>query len=339
MSEVTMKHMLKAGLHFGHQTRRWNPKMKPYIFGPRNGIYIINLDKTMRLFRQACDFVTKVTSDGGYILFVGTKRQAQTIIKEEADRCKMFFINHRWLGGTLTNFQTIKKSVDRLKSIEAMQEDGSIDRFPKKEILLMGKERVKLDRNIGGIKNMRSMPAAVFVVDPNKERIAVKEAIKLDIPVIALTDTNCDPDGLSYIIPGNDDAIRAIKLITGAIADTALAGRSKFKETEAIEEEMVEQALAESTEEAVEETESKSAPAAEEAVEKTEPESAPAAEEAVEKTESESAPAAEEAVEKTEPESAPVAEEAVEKTEPESAPAAEEAAEKTEPKSTPAAEA
>ena len=301
MSEVTMKHMLKAGLHFGHQTRRWNPKMKPYIFGPRNGIYIINLDKTMRLFRQACDFVSQVAGEGGYILFVGTKRQAQVIIREEAERCKMFFINHRWLGGTLTNFQTIKKAVDRLKSIEAMQEDGSIDRFPKKEILLMGKERVKLDRNIGGIKNMRSMPAAVFVVDPNKERIAVKEAIKLDIPVIALTDTNCDPDGLSYIIPGNDDAIRAIKLITAAIADVALAGRSKFKESEAIEEEMVEQALAESTEEVTEETESESTPAVaestEEAAEETEPESTPAVaestEEAVEETESKSTPAAE----------------------------------------------
>ncbi len=282
MSDVTMKHMLKAGLHFGHQTRRWNPKMKPYIFGPRNGIYIINLDKTMRLFRQACDFVSQVASGGGYILFVGTKRQAQVIIREEAERCKMFFINHRWLGGTLTNFQTIKKSVDRLKSIEAMQEDGSIDRFPKKEILLMEKERVKLDRNIGGIKNMRGMPAAVFVVDPNKERIAVKEAIKLDIPVIALTDTNCDPDGLSYIIPGNDDAIRAIKLITSAIADVALDGRSKFKESEAIEEEMVEQALAESTEEAAEEIGSEATPAVaestEEAVEETESKSTPAAE-------------------------------------------------------------
>ena len=263
MSDVTMKQMLEAGLHFGHQTRRWNPKMKPYIFGPRNGIYIINLDKTMRLFRQACDFVSQETGKGGYILFVGTKRQAQTIIKEEAMRCNMFYINHRWLGGTLTNFQTIKKAVDRLKSIEAMQEDGSINRFPKKEILLMEKERVKLDRNIGGIKNMRTMPAAVFVVDPNKEQIAVKEAINLNIPVIALTDTNCNPDGLSYIIPGNDDAIRAIKLITSAIAETVLDGRSKFTEAEALEEEMVEQALAEPTEETVEETEPESTPAAE----------------------------------------------------------------------------
>jgi small subunit ribosomal protein S2 len=209
----------------------------------------------MRLFRQARDFVIQEASNGGSILFVGTKRQAQAIIKEEAQRCNMFFINHRWLGGTLTNFQTIKKSVDRLKSIEAMQEDGSINRFPKKEILLMEKERIKLDRNIGGIKNMRSMPAAVFVVDPNKEQIAVKEAINLNIPVIALTDTNCNPDGLSYIIPGNDDAIRAIKLMASAIADAVLDGRSKLKETEALEEEMVEQALAESTEAVAEETE------------------------------------------------------------------------------------
>jgi small subunit ribosomal protein S2 len=271
MSEITMKQMLEAGLHFGHQTRRWNPKMKPYIFGPRNGIYIINLDKTMKLFRQAYDFIAQEIAKGGYLLFVGTKRQAQTIIKEEAERCDMFFINHRWLGGTLTNFQTIKKAVDRLKSIEAMQEDGSISRFPKKEILLMEKERVKLDRNIGGIKNMRSMPAAVFVIDPNKEQIAVKEAIKLDIPVIALTDTNCNPDGLSYIVPGNDDAIRAIKLITSAIADAVLDGRSQFKEQEAIKEEMVEQALAESTEEVAEEV-------ADETAVEIDPETGPAAE-------------------------------------------------------------
>ena len=275
MLEVTMKQMLGAGLHFGHQTRRWNPKMKPYIFGPRNGIYIINLDKTMGQFRQAYDFVSKEASKGGSILFVGTKRQAQVIIKEEAERCNMFFINHRWLGGTLTNFQTIKKSIDRLKSIEAMQEDGSISRFPKKEILLMGKERIKLDRNIGGIKNMRSMPAAVFVIDPNKEQIAVKEAINLNIPVIALTDTNCNPDGLSYIIPGNDDAIRAIKLITSSIADAVLDGRSQFEEAEALEEEMVEQALAESTDPVAEETEAEPTDAV---AEETETESTPVAE-------------------------------------------------------------
>ena len=260
MSGITMKQMLEAGLHFGHQTRRWNPKMKPYIFAPRNGIYIINLDKTVGLFRKAYDFVVEETSKGGYVLFVGTKRQAQTIIKEEAIRCAMHYINHRWLGGTLTNFQTIKKGVDRLKSIEAMQEDGSISKFPKKEILLMGKERIKLERNIGGIKNMRSLPAAVIVIDPNKEQIAVKEANKLNIPVIALADTNCSPDGISYIIPGNDDAIRAIKLITSTIADAALDGRSQLKEKDAVVEEMVEQAMAENPEETSEETKAEESP-------------------------------------------------------------------------------
>jgi len=253
MSGITMKQMLEAGLHFGHQTRRWNPKMKPYIFGPRNGIYIINLDKSMQLFRKAYDYVVEETSKGGYILLVGTKRQAQTIIKEEAVRCGMYYINHRWLGGTLTNFQTIKKGVDRLKSIEAMQEDGSINKFPKKEILLMEKERIKLERNIGGIKNMRSLPAAVFVIDPNKEQIVVKEANKLNIPVIALADTNCSPDGITHIIPGNDDAIRAIKLITSSIADAVLDGRSQLKEKDAVVEEMVEQAMAENPEEVSEE--------------------------------------------------------------------------------------
>ena len=261
MSGITMKQMLEAGLHFGHQTRRWNPKMKPYIFAPRNGIYIINLDKTIRLFRKTYDYVVHEASKGGFFLFVGTKRQAQDIIKEEAVRCGMHYINHRWLGGTLTNFQTIKKGVERLKSIEAMQEDGSINKFPKKEILLMEKERVKLERNIGGIKNMRSMPAAVFVIDPNKEQIAVKEANKLNIPVIALADTNCNPDGISYIIPGNDDAIRAIKLITSTIADAVLDGRSKLKENDAVVEEMVEQATAENSENVPEETEAKEIPA------------------------------------------------------------------------------
>jgi small subunit ribosomal protein S2 len=260
MSGVTIKQMLEAGLHFGHQTRRWNPKMKPYIFAPRNGIYIINLDKTIGLFRKAYDYVGQEASKGGYVLFVGTKRQAQTTIKEEAIRSGMYYINHRWLGGTLTNFQTIKKGVDRLKSIEAMQEDGSISKFPKKEILLMEKERVKLERNIGGIKNMRSLPAAVFVIDPNKEQIAVKEANKLNIPVIALADTNCSPDGISYIIPGNDDAIRAIKLITSAIAEAVLDGRAQLKEKDAVVEEMVEQAMAENPEDVSGETEAEKNP-------------------------------------------------------------------------------
>ena len=248
MSGITMKQMLEAGLHFGHQTRRWNPKMKPYIFAPRNGIYIINLDKTIRLFRKAYDYVVAETAKGGYVLFVGTKRQAQAIIKEEAVRCSMYYINHRWLGGTLTNFQTIKKGVDRLKSIEAMQEDGSINKFPKKEILLMEKERIKLERNIGGIKNMRSLPALIFVIDPNKEQIAVQEANKLNIPVVALADTNCSPEGIAHIIPGNDDAIRAIKLIASSMADAVLEGRSQLQDKDAVVQEMVEQAMAENPE-------------------------------------------------------------------------------------------
>ncbi len=227
MTKVTMRQMLEAGLHFGHQTRRWNPKMKPYIYGPRNGIYIINLDITMKLFRRAYTYIVDVVAGGGTVLFVGTKRQAQAIIREEAERCDMFFVNHRWLGGMMTNFQTIKRSVDRLKKIEAMQADGSINRFPKKEILLMEKERIKLDRNLGGIKNMRTLPDVLFVIDPKKEEIAVSEANKLSIPVVALTDTNCDPDGISYVIPGNDDAIRAIKLISSQIADAVLEGKAR----------------------------------------------------------------------------------------------------------------
>jgi small subunit ribosomal protein S2 len=261
MPGITMKQMLEAGLHFGHQTRRWNPKMKPYIFAPRNGIYIINLDKTIRLFRKAYEYVVEETAKGGYVLFVGTKRQAQAIIKEEASRCSMYYINHRWLGGTLTNFQTIKKGVDRLKSIEGMQEDGSINKFPKKEVLLMEKERVKLERNIGGIKNMRSLPSVIFVIDPNKEQIAVKEANKLNIPVIALADTNCNPDGITHIIPGNDDAIRAIKLITTTIADAVLDGRSQLKERDAVVEEMVEQAMEKNPENISEEQEVEESPA------------------------------------------------------------------------------
>ncbi len=237
-TKVTMRQMLEAGLHFGHQTRRWNPKMKPYIYGPRNGIYIVNLDATMKLFRKAYSYILDVVADGGTVMFVGTKRQAQVIIREEAERCGMFFVNHRWLGGMMTNFQTIKHSVDRLKKIEAMQEDGSINRFPKKEILKMEKERVKLDRNIGGIKDMRVLPDVLFVIDPRKEEIAVGEAMKLNIPVVALTDTNCDPDGIDCVIPGNDDAIRAIKLITSQIAAAVLEGkaRSGEEQDESVEE-------------------------------------------------------------------------------------------------------
>ncbi len=238
MANASVKEMLQAGLHFGHQTRRWNPKMKPYIYGPRNGIYIINLDITKRMFDRACDFVTREVGDGGTILFVGTKRQARAIIREEAQRCSMYYVDHRWLGGMMTNFQTIKTSVERLKSIESMQADGSINKFPKKEILMMEKERIKLERNVGGIKDMRSLPSVIFVVDPKAEAIAVSEAQKLGIPIVAITDTNCDPDGIDYLIPGNDDAIKAIKLISHFVAEAVLKGRAMRKGDEASEEEL-----------------------------------------------------------------------------------------------------
>lgn len=230
MSNVTMQEMLEAGLHFGHQTRRWNPKMKPYIFGARNNIYIINLDKTLPLFNKAYDFAANLAVKGGNILFVGTKRQAQDIIRDEAARCGMYYVDYRWLGGMLTNHQTIKKSVDRLKHYKAMEEDGTISRYKKKEILTMQKESVKLERNLGGIKNMKSLPDALFVIDPKRESIAIDEANRLGIPVIAMADTNCDPDGIDYLIPGNDDAIKSIRLITSRIADAVLAGRQKHTE-------------------------------------------------------------------------------------------------------------
>jgi small subunit ribosomal protein S2 len=244
MAYVTMKQLLEAGVHFGHQTRRWNPKMKPYIFGARNGIYIIDLQKTVKLFRVAYEFVVETVAQGGKLLFVGTKKQAQDSIVEEANRCEMPFVNSRWLGGMLTNFQTIQKGIDRLKRLEAMFGDGTIERFPKKEILRMDRLRQKLDRNLGGIKDMGSLPAAVFVVDSRKEQIAVKEANKLGIPVVAIVDTNCDPDGIDYIIPGNDDAIRAIRLISSLMANASLEGRERFAEAQQaatdkeIEEEM-----------------------------------------------------------------------------------------------------
>ncbi|ADH85670.1 30S ribosomal protein S2 [Desulfurivibrio alkaliphilus] len=225
MSHVNMKEMLEAGLHFGHQTRRWNPKMKPYIFGARNGIYIINLDKTLPLFNKACDAARDIAAKGGNILFVGTKRQAQEIIREEATRCGMFYVDHRWLGGMLTNHQTIKKSVDRLKAYTSMQEDGSINRYKKKEILMIQKETIKLERNLGGIKEMKTLPAAIFVVDPKRESIAVTEANRLGIPVFAIADTNCDPEGINHLIPGNDDAIKSIRLVSAKLADAILDGK------------------------------------------------------------------------------------------------------------------
>ena len=235
MAYVTMKQLLEAGVHFGHQTRRWNPKMKPYIFGARNGIYIIDLQKTVRLFKVAYEFARDVAAEGGIVLFVGTKKQARESIQEEASRCGMPYVNHRWLGGMLTNYQTIRKGIDRLKRLEAMFEDGTIEKFPKKEVLKMDRLRRKLDQNLGGIKDMDGLPDAVFVVDAKQEQIAVKEANKLGIPVIAIVDTNCDPDGIDYIIPGNDDAIRAIRLISSRIADAVLEGKEKFLETQQAE--------------------------------------------------------------------------------------------------------
>ena len=226
---INMKELLEAGVHFGHQTRRWNPKMKPYIFGSRNGIHIIDLQKTVSLFGTAYDFITRTVADGYPVLFAGTKKQAHDSIVEESERCGMFYVVNRWLGGTLTNFQTIRKSIGRLKELESMKEDGSILRYTKKEALKMEKELIKLEKNLGGIKDMDEMPGAVFIVDPKKEHIAVKEARKLHIP-IAIADTNCEPDDIDYIIPGNDDAIRAIRLICSRIADACIEGHNIAEE-------------------------------------------------------------------------------------------------------------
>jgi len=225
VSIVTMKQLLEAGVHFGHQTRRWNPKMAPYIYMERNGIYIIDLQQTVKKFEEAYDFVRRLASEGKTILFVGTKKQAQETIKDEATRCGMFYVNQRWLGGMLTNYKTIRKRVYRLKELEKMEAEGAFDLLPKKEVARLRAERDKLDRFLRGIKDMDELPGAVYVVDPRKEKIAVAEARKLKIPVIGIVDTNCDPDEIDYIIPGNDDAIRAVKLITSKIADAVLEGR------------------------------------------------------------------------------------------------------------------
>jgi small subunit ribosomal protein S2 len=230
MSQITMKQLLEAGVHFGHQTRRWNPKMKPYIFGARNGIYIIDLQKTVRYFRTAYSFIRDISEKGEKVLFVGTKKQAQDSILEEAVRADQYYVNNRWLGGMLTNFSTIKRSIDRLKKIEAMSEDGTYDLLIKKEVLQLDREKAKLEKSLGGIKNMTRLPAAVFIVDPNKEDIAVKEARKLGIPVVAVVDTNCDPEGIDYIIPGNDDAIRALRLFASKMADACLEGTAARQE-------------------------------------------------------------------------------------------------------------
>ena len=230
MSQVSMKMLLESGVHFGHQTNRWNPKMKPYIFGARNGIYIIDLQQTVQMFDVAYNAVADAVASGTEVLLVGTKRQAQESIKTESERAGMPYVNHRWLGGMLTNFVTIKKSVDRLNQLDDMFEDERINAFPKKEILGLQREREKLQKVLGGIRNMKNLPGIVFIVDPKKESIAVKEAGKLGIPIVAIVDTNCDPDDIDFIIPGNDDAIRAIKLFSSKIADAALEGKKKLEE-------------------------------------------------------------------------------------------------------------
>jgi small subunit ribosomal protein S2 len=225
MSSITMKELLEAGVHFGHQTKRWNPKMKPYIFGARNGIYIIDLQKTVRLFKNAYNFVTEAARAGETFLFVGTKKQGQDAVAEEASRCGMHYVNQRWLGGMLTNFATVKQSIERLKKFDSMFADGSIEAYTKKERLQFDKEREKLEKTLGGIKGMGKLPGVLFVVDPQNEEIAVCEAKKLGIPVVAIVDTNCNPDMIDYIIPGNDDAIRAIRLLSSKIADAIIEGR------------------------------------------------------------------------------------------------------------------
>ncbi|PEV26242.1 30S ribosomal protein S2 [Bacillus thuringiensis] len=225
MSVISMKQLLEAGVHFGHQTRRWNPKMKRYIFTERNGIYIIDLQKTVKKVEEAYRTMRDIAAEGGDILFVGTKKQAQEAIKEEATRAGMYFVNQRWLGGTLTNFQTIQKRIKRLKDIEIMQEDGTFEVLPKKEVVQLKKELERLEKFLGGIKDMKGLPSALFVVDPRKERIAVAEARKLHIPIIGIVDTNCDPDEIDHVIPANDDAIRAVKLLTSKMADAILEAK------------------------------------------------------------------------------------------------------------------
>ena len=229
MAYVSMKQMLETGVHFGHQTRRWNPKMRPYIFGARNGIHIIDLQQTVKLFRVAYDKVVDTVANGGKVLFIGTKRQAQEAVATEATKAGQYYVTNRWMGGTLTNFVTIQKSVDRLKKLEGMFADGSINRYQKKEILLLEREMQKLEQTLGGIKNMDRLPQLAFIIDPNREDIAVKECRKLGIPIVAVTDTNCDPDVIDYIIPGNDDAIRAIKLFVTAFSEACQEGAAMAK--------------------------------------------------------------------------------------------------------------
>jgi len=249
LPSITMKELLEAGVHFGHQTKRWNPKMKEYIFGERNGIYIIDLQKTLKMFKEAVKFVANLTAEGKTVLFVGTKRQAQEAVAEEAQRCTMYWVNQRWLGGLLTNFTTIQKSIKRLKEIEAMSQDGRYELLPKKEVIKLERERKHLEQNLSGIKDMNGLPDALFVIDSHKEQIAVREARKLGIPVVAIVDTNCDPGEVDHVIPGNDDALRAIRLFTSKIADACLEGKGlaerTAQETEKSEEEEQDYSMAE----------------------------------------------------------------------------------------------
>ncbi|WP_418522847.1 30S ribosomal protein S2 [Ruminococcus sp.] len=242
MAVVSMKQLLEAGVHFGHQTRRWNPKMAEYIFTERNGIYIIDLQKSVKKLEEAYNFVRELSAEGKSVLFVGTKKQAQDSVKEEALRAGAYYVNARWLGGMLTNFATIRRRIARLKQLRTMQEDGTFDLLPKKEVIKLNLEIEKLEKFMGGIKDMTSMPGALFIVDPRKERIAVAEAKKLNIPIVAIVDTNCDPDEIDYVIPGNDDAIRAVKLIAGAMADAIIEGKEGQMGTAAVEEETAEEA-------------------------------------------------------------------------------------------------
>jgi small subunit ribosomal protein S2 len=230
--EITMKELLEAGVHFGHQTRRWNPKMKEYIFGERNGIHIIDLQKTLKMFRDAARYVAEMAAQGKSVLFLGTKRQAQEAIAEEAARCGMFYVNHRWLGGTLTNWVTLQKSIKRLKLLKAMSEDGRMAQFSKKEGARLDRELKHLQQNFSGVENMATLPDAMFVIDPNAEVIAVREARRMGIPVVAIVDTNCDPDLVNWVIPGNDDALRAIRLFTSKISDAVLSGRQTFEQSQ-----------------------------------------------------------------------------------------------------------
>ena len=233
MGVISMKQLLEAGVHFGHQTRRWNPKMAEYIFAERNGIYIIDLQKTVKKVEDAYQAIANIVKDGGEVLFVGTKKQAQDSIKEEAERCGMYYVNERWLGGMLTNFETIKTRIKKLAEIDAMIEDGTMDVLPKKEVAKLMKEKEKLDKNIGGIKEMKKIPDVMFIVDPRKEKIAVQEAHSLNIPIVAIVDTNCEPEEVDYVIPGNDDAIRAVKLIAGRMADAVIESKQGEQDTPA----------------------------------------------------------------------------------------------------------